>query len=509
MPSEHQARRNERHAWALLPTQLRFLFFFTLLVVPVLAQKLITPGYLFNSDPTCREIGGQFYLFTTQDPFTALFETDNQFFKGMFAYHAFSTTDFDHWVDHGSILTARDVSWNTGASLWDGDAGIPANGVFYAYAPFRMNAASEANYGRYDIGVLVARKAVGPYRDVFGAPMRNTDGSPLEGLSPAVVNGDDGSPYLIWGSGDTDKHEVLLAKLKPSMTELLEPPRQIDVRKKDNCGNLEYFESPLLFKIGPRWYLTYVAYKEDKGPSCDRKGSYVEYAVSDQMFGPFDAPARHLVYPAAGGLESVQQGVCQYRGRWYLAYHVPYENRVPYNDHHRQVAITALTVLPDGTLQSIDPDQDAGVGTPGVSHLSLDAFAARREAAEFHIRLKAEGEPGLSGEYHLKMKDGGYVQFHDMDFDSGASGFRVEVSSEVATLRNAVLEFRLDNPAGKLIGSATIAPSHDKTAYRVLSGSVDPFVRGVHDICLVAHGEGGDPQGHLFNITWFSFEKKQ
>ena len=71
----------------------------------------------------------------------------------MFAYHAFSTTDFDHWVDHGSILTGRDVNWNAGQALWDGDAGIPANGRFYAYAPFRLNSSAEANYGRYDIGV--------------------------------------------------------------------------------------------------------------------------------------------------------------------------------------------------------------------------------------------------------------------------------------------------------------------------------------------------------------------
>ena len=105
---------------------------------------------LFNSDPTCREIDDRFYLFTTQDPFTTQLQTDNKFFKGMYAYHALSTTDFDHWVDHGSILTSRDVSWNTGAALWDGDAGIPANGKFYAYAPFRMNSSTEANYGRFN-----------------------------------------------------------------------------------------------------------------------------------------------------------------------------------------------------------------------------------------------------------------------------------------------------------------------------------------------------------------------
>ncbi len=84
------------------------------------AQKLVTPGYLFNSDPTCRQIGDTFYLFTTQDPFTVEFQRDNSFFRGMYAYHAFSTIDFDHWVDHGSILTGRDVNWNAGGGAAPG-----------------------------------------------------------------------------------------------------------------------------------------------------------------------------------------------------------------------------------------------------------------------------------------------------------------------------------------------------------------------------------------------------
>ena len=54
------------------------------------AQKLVTPGYLFNDDPTCRELNGKFYLFTTQDPFTVQFERENEFYKGMYAFRALS-----------------------------------------------------------------------------------------------------------------------------------------------------------------------------------------------------------------------------------------------------------------------------------------------------------------------------------------------------------------------------------------------------------------------------------
>jgi arabinoxylan arabinofuranohydrolase len=164
--------------------------------------------------------------------------------------------------------------------------------------------------------------------------------------------------------------------------------------------------------------------------------------------------------------------------------------------------------LPDGRLRPIHPANDPGVGTPGVTHLTLDAFAPRREAAEFQIRSNAEGERGLSGEYQMKLKDGGYLQFHDVDFGGGAADFRVEVSSENAVLTHTTLELRLDNPAGTLIGAAKVDGGHGKTAYTILTGPVNAAAREVHDLCLVARGEGGDAQGHLFNLTWFAFTKR-
>ncbi|MGA2252298.1 family 43 glycosylhydrolase [Terracidiphilus sp.] len=479
-----------------------------LFALPVAGQKLVTPGYLFNSDPTCREMNGEFYLFTTQDPFTVNFEIPNAFYKGMYAYHALTTTDFDNWVDHGSILTGRDVSWNGGDALWDGDAGIPGASGYYAYAPFRINSASENNYGTYDIGAFTAVNPFGPYKDVYNAPMKMADGKPLEGLSPSVVRDENGSAYLIWGSGDTAKHEVMLARLKPDMTQLAEAPRRLEVPATDSCGNLEYFESPVLFHSGNIWYLTWVAYKDDKGPHCDANGSYVNYAMSSSVFGPFNGPVHHLVYPAGNGEESVQQGICSYRGHTYLAYHVPYENVVGENDHHRQVAVTELAVLSDGTLAPVYPSRDKGAGTPGVTHLILDAFAPRREAAEFHLRVNAEGEPGLHGEYQMKMGDGGYLQFHQVDFGSGASRFRVEVSSENKSLSNGKLEVHLDNPSGPLIAAIDIIPTGGRTSYRILTGPVADNAKGVHDLCLVARGQSTTMQRRLFNITWFAFDRR-
>jgi len=438
------------------------------------AAKLITPDYLFNSDPTCRQIGDTFYLFTTQDPFTVQFQRPNTFYRGMFAFHALTTQDFDRWVDHGSILTGRDVSWNAGAALWDGDAGIPGNGRFYAYAPFRINSNSEQNYGKFNIGVFTADHVAGPYEDVYGGPMKNVDGSPLLGLSPTVITAEDGSPYLIFGAGDTEKHEAWLAPLKPNRIELAAAPRRLQVPEKDACGNLEYYESPFLFHARGKWYFTYVAYKEDKGPKCDPKGSYVQYVTADSIWGPFDGPPKRLLNRAFTGQESTQQGVCSFRGELYLAYHVAHEEKPPFDDHHRQVAITHLTFNSDGSLQTLDPATDAGAGTPGKSVLSLDAFAPRREAAEFHASQGVTAEPGRSGEYRMTMRDGGWLRFNRVDFAGTASAFHADMTGDAAAL-----EIRLDSPTGPLAGVLK-RPN--------IQSRLNTPIQGTHDLFLVARG---------------------
>src|SRR5580698_4303983 len=167
------------------------------------------------------------------------------------------------------------------------------------------------------------------------------------------------------------------------------------------------------------------------------------------------------------------------------------------------VAVTKLDVLADGTLRQIDPGRDQGAGTPGVTHLVLDAFAPRREAAEFHARLNVSEDKGLMGEYQMQMGDGGYLLFRNVDFGGGAATFRVEVSSEYAGARDRSLEIRLDNPAGELIGEAKVEQTGGRTIYRTLTVPVNANANGIHDLCLIARGHGAIGQRRLFNITSF------
>jgi hypothetical protein len=229
-----------------------------------------------------------------------------------------------------------------------------------------------------------------------------------------------------------------------------------------------------------------------------------------------------LILSAGDADESTQQGICEYKGQRYLGYHIPYDSGLSdregvkmtesdlstTQDHHRMVAVTKLDLLPDGTLRQIDPGRDQGVGTPGVTHLLLDAFAPRREAAEFHVRVDVSEEKGLLGEYQMQMGDGGYLLFRNVDFRGGAATFHVEVSSEYAGARDTSLEIRLDNPAGELIGEAKVEPTGGRTNYRTLKVPVSPNAKGIHDLCLIARGHGAAGQTRLFNITSFGFTER-
>lgn len=460
----------------------------------------ITPGYQFNSDPTCREIDGRFYLFATQDPFTEQFRTFNEKFKGMFNYRAYSTVNFDDWVDHGVLLNSRSTDWHAGTAVWDGDAGIPANGRFYAYVPFRRNPDGEDNHGYFEIGVLEAERPEGPYRDCLGTPMQHPHGGALKGLSPTVVHDDNDVPHLLWGGGDWKAHHVQIAELDPSMTRLASEPREIRVQTITEAGGLEYYESPILFKRGDTWYLTYIAFKDYGGRNLnfdesDPQGCYVRYCTSDSMFGPFDETPRTLVH---GSEINTQQGVCTYRGQWILAYHrvTPRVEGIP--GIHRRVCVTALEFDADGTPLTVYPEHDPGLGTAGVSRLTLDAYAPCRPATDFHERRGAHEVEVAFGEYEFAMRTGDFLRFNRVDFGAGPSSVRAELAPLTERGIDAQLQFRIDTPDGPLVGELPATVSGDAA-----EGDTEP-VTGIHDLFVVAAGDTADAP--LFRLRAFRFQ---
>jgi arabinoxylan arabinofuranohydrolase len=464
------------------------------------APQLITPGYLFNSDPTCREINGRFYIFTTHDPVTEKFQGPEDNWHSMMDFRALSTTDFKNWVDHGSIVSIFDLPWAEDYALWDGDAGVPANGKFYAYLPVGIE--------NFKIGVLVADNPLGPYTDPIGKPLITTDTLRKRNLvprktaclSPTVIYSEDGKPYLLFG-----QYNVYLAELKPNMIELAGPVIEVSVPMKSGEA-MEYFEGPWINKMNGKYYFSYMTKKDfgGKNPTfadTDPDGPYIRYCISDNLFGPYKDP-RNWFYPYPRASNN-QHAIGTYKGEKYVVYHIPFQGK-----QHRQVAVTKVNILKDGSLEPIYPDKDKGIVPQKSMSLTLDAYAWKREAEEFYQRFDAIEERGLKQDWHFKMKDGGYLRFRNMDFGSGAKGFKINVSCENSRIKNAKVEFHIDYPEGAKIGECVVKRStwDVVTSYKTIVGDVSE-VKGVHDVYIVAHGENGDAYGRLFNINWFTFTR--
>ncbi len=97
-----------------------------------------------------------------------------------------------------------------------------------------------------------------------------------------------------------------------------------------------------------------------------------------------------------------------------------------------------------------------------------------------------------------QMKDGAFLAFRQVNLSMGEIGFEIVVSSNIKSKNGPKLEFRIDRPKGKKIGSLKIPDTADTTFTLKLTGQLRNAF-GIHDLFLVAKGEGE------FEISGFGF----
>ncbi len=105
--------------------------------------------------------------------------------------------------------------------------------------------------------------------------------------------------------------------------------------------------------------------------------------------------------------------------------------------------------------------------------------------------------PAKKPEKEFQMKEGAYLGFAQVNLSLGEIGFRVEVSKTTKD-KGSRLEFRIDEPKGKIIGTLDIPYTGDTTYALKLVGNLR-HAQGVHDLFLVARGASS------FSISSFSF----
>jgi beta-xylosidase len=272
---------------------------------------------LFTADPTVIVFEDTVYLYTGHD------EASNGTHQYvMNEWLCFSSRDMVKWANHGPLLRPTDFSW--GKSNAYASKVVERNGKFYWYV-----ALTPAHSTVKAIGVAVAERPSGPFRDARGSALISNQFELVEGsdnFDPTVLLDDDGKAYIFWG-----KKVCYYASLRQDLIDLESEVRQVELP--------EFLEGVHVHKRGDWYYLSY-------GYGFPEK---VGYAMSKSIHGPWEF--KGIVNEIAGNCETNRAAIIDFKGRSYFFYHNGALKGG--GSHRRSVCINYLHYNSDGTMKRV------------------------------------------------------------------------------------------------------------------------------------------------------------
>lgn len=322
----------------------------TLKKTPI-SQPLVS--HIFTADPSAHVFNGKIYIYPSHDIDAGIPENDNGDHFAMRDYHVLSMDAIPGKVtDHGVALDVKNIPW-AGRQLWAPDAAFK-DGTYYLYFPLKDK------QDIFHIGVATSNTPTGPF---------TAEKEPIKGsysIDPCVFKDDDGQYYMyfggIWGgqlqrwdnnSYHADallkkKNETAIlprvAKLGADMKSFAEAPRTIKIL--DEKGHLfleanndkRFFEASWMHKYKGKYYFSYST--GDTHLIC--------YAVGDSPYGPFTYKGV-VLEPVEGWTN--HHSIVSFKGKWWLFYH---DTQISGKTHLRNIKVTELHYLPDGSIQTIN-----------------------------------------------------------------------------------------------------------------------------------------------------------
>jgi len=247
-------------------------------------------------------------------------------------FDAFSSPDLVNWAKHPGVLKIDSIRWAKKA-LWA--PAVVENGGKYYFFFAANDIQSDSEVG--GIGVAVADRPDGPYRDLLGKPLVDKFHNGAQPIDQFVFKDDDGTWYMLYGGW---KHANIV-KLKDDFTGVL--PMADGTVFKEITPAPEYVEGSLMFKRNGKYY-----YMWSEGGWTGPDYS-VAYAIGDSPTGPFKRIGKILQQDPKIGTGAGHNSI--FRGdddNWYIVYH-----RHPLGDpdgNHRQVAIDRMVFDAQGHI---------------------------------------------------------------------------------------------------------------------------------------------------------------
>ena len=243
----------------------------------------------YTPDPAPVVSGDRLYVFTGHDLDTATY------FR-MPDWQVFSTTDMEHWTDHGIVLTTAHFKWaKQGDNAWASQA-IERNGKWYWYV-----AAEDTTKHLHGIGVAVADRPEGPWADALGKPL-------IPGgwgfIDPTVFIDDDGQAWLFWGNNGCWYAKLNEDAMLDDEAQFGPKCMKMDYQLHRRVMKTGFEEAPWIYKIGDTYFLEYAA------------GGVPEhwaYSTAKSIHGPWHYEGR--ITDESPGSFTIHGGTIDFKGK--------------------------------------------------------------------------------------------------------------------------------------------------------------------------------------------------
>lgn len=252
---------------------------------------------------------------------------------------AFSSPDLVHWTKHPRIVDTTSIKWARRA-MWAPSI-IKKDNRYFLF--FGANDVHEGEVG--GIGVAVADRPEGPFKDHLGKPLVGNIHNGAQPIDQFVFQDKDGQYYLLYGGWS----HCNIARLKPDFTGFLPFP---DGSTFKEITPQSYVEGPLMFQRGGKYYFMW-SEGGWTGPNYS-----VAYAVADSPLGPWERVGRILQQDPKVATGAGHHSVLQVPGtdEWYIVYH-----RRPLTEtdqNHRITCIDRMYFDAQGRIQPVKITQE-------------------------------------------------------------------------------------------------------------------------------------------------------
>jgi len=263
-----------------------------------------------------------------------IYPTWSDLYENQIFFDCFSSKDLITWTKHANILDTTEVKWAKRA-MW-APAVLRKDNKYYLF--FGANDVHEGEIG--GIGVAVADRPEGPFKDLIGKPLINDIIHGAQPIDQFVFQDKDGSYYMYYGGW----RHCNMVKLNADFTGLV-PFEDGEIYKEVTPES--YVEGPFMFIKDGKYYFMW-SEGGWTGPNYS-----VAYAISDSPFGPFDRVGTILQQDMEVARGAGHHSVMHIPGSedYYIVYH-----RRPLGDDtrdHRVTCIEKMTFDENGLINPV------------------------------------------------------------------------------------------------------------------------------------------------------------